>query len=99
VRAGVPELGKTWYYIYMQNTNNRQIAEMIAKRADETYSFNRYTDLTDCAHVILDLGYTERETEFLLRNLVAWHGSLERKTNLRKPLDELIVLTYGPSKA
>lgn len=51
-----------------QNEDNRRLAQTIAKRTEDAYSFSRYEDWADCALAILDLGYNEVETETILRS-------------------------------
>jgi len=46
----------------------RDLAKRIAERSNEAYSFNRYADWEECAEDILGLGFSEIETEVILRS-------------------------------
>lgn len=47
---------------------NVSLAKQIADRTQDAYCYDRYRSFKVCAKAILDLGYTERETEAILRS-------------------------------
>lgn len=76
---------------------NRQLAEEIANRTNQVYSFERYADWTDCAHAILDLGFSETETEaILLSKWMRWAGDMTLFNWGEVPTDAIVNALKNP---
>lgn len=52
----------------MTTTQRETLAQEIEERTKDAYSFPRYANWLACVRLLLERGYTEKQTEWILRS-------------------------------